>query len=76
MQILTNDGDIYCGTPEGIVEALRTSARWDAAPTNAAYMLAVAQRMRLWNGATIRTTSAMMFLQDLAEADAICLMED
>lgn len=76
MQILTNDGEIFTGTPSEIITAMRENARLDIAQSNAEFMADVAARVHLWNGELVRTVTPERFLTSLAEADMICVLED
>ena len=76
MQVLTNDGEIFTGTPAEIVTRMRETGRLEMPQTNPEFMADVAQRAHLWNDARIRTLAPEKFLHDLAEADLLCILED
>ena len=55
----------------GVVEAMRASSWTGQGETVAQFMAAVAARVRLWNGAAVRTESPEAFLADLEAAGCI-----
>ena len=67
MQVTTNDGVRFQGTPTQIVTQMRLAAHVPSA-TNQIYMTTVASQVMLWNTATIATTDEDAFVQSLLDA--------
>lgn len=71
MWIKTIDGQYFTGASAlAVIDAMRDAA-WFKEDSRAAYMQAVADRARIWNGSLVETHSAERFLTTLFNAGLI-----
>lgn len=77
IRVLTATAYLEAPTAEEAVGLLLESARLGpTGETAGEYMRAVSERVRMWNGATVRNDNALAFLEDLERAGLILIEAD